>query len=63
MKGRHDDDATPRAVVRPRQVPDRRAMAVAPESEGIGNAAAFLCSNEASMVSGVAMEVDGGRCI
>lgn len=29
----------------------------------IGNAAAFLCSDEASMITGVAMEVDGGRCI
>jgi 3-oxoacyl-[acyl-carrier protein] reductase len=31
--------------------------------EDLGNAAAFLCSDEASMVTGVAMEVDGGRCI
>ncbi|MEM6463547.1 MAG: SDR family oxidoreductase [Pseudomonadota bacterium] len=31
--------------------------------EDMGNAACFLCSNEASMVTGVAMEVDGGRCI
>ncbi len=31
--------------------------------EDMGNAAAFLCSDEASMVTGVAMEVDGGRCI
>jgi 3-oxoacyl-[acyl-carrier protein] reductase len=31
--------------------------------EDIGNAAAFLCSDEASMITGVAMEVDGGRCI
>ncbi len=29
----------------------------------IANAALFLCSDEASMVTGVAMEVDGGRCI
>jgi 3-oxoacyl-[acyl-carrier protein] reductase len=29
----------------------------------IGNAACFLCSDEASMVTGVALEVDGGRCI
>jgi 3-oxoacyl-[acyl-carrier protein] reductase len=29
----------------------------------IGNAAAYLCSDEASMVTGVAMEVDGGRVI
>ncbi|KAG1713834.1 4-formylbenzenesulfonate dehydrogenase TsaC1/TsaC2 [Nymphon striatum] len=31
--------------------------------EDMGAAAAFLCSDEASMVTGVAMEVDGGRCI
>jgi len=31
--------------------------------EDIGNAACFLCSDEASMVTGVAMLVDGGRCI
>jgi 3-oxoacyl-[acyl-carrier protein] reductase len=31
--------------------------------EDMGNAACFLCSDEASMVTGVAMEVDGGRCI
>jgi len=31
--------------------------------EDIGHAACFLCSDEASMVTGVAMEVDGGRCI
>jgi 3-oxoacyl-[acyl-carrier protein] reductase len=31
--------------------------------EDIGNAACYLCSDEASMITGVAMEVDGGRCI
>lgn len=31
--------------------------------EDLGNAACFLCSEEASMITGVAMEVDGGRCI
>ena len=31
--------------------------------EDIGSAAAFLCSDEASMITGVAIEVDGGRCI
>ncbi len=31
--------------------------------EDMGNAAAFLCSHEAGMITGVAMEVDGGRCI
>lgn len=31
--------------------------------EDIANAACFLCSDEASMITGVAMEVDGGRCI
>jgi 3-oxoacyl-[acyl-carrier protein] reductase len=31
--------------------------------EDLGNAACFLCSDEAGMITGVAMEVDGGRCI
>jgi len=31
--------------------------------EDMGNAACFLCSDEASMITGVAMEVDGGRVI
>lgn len=31
--------------------------------EDIANAACYLCSDEASMVTGVAMEIDGGRCI
>lgn len=31
--------------------------------EDMGNAAAFLCSDAASMITGVAMEIDGGRCI
>ena len=31
--------------------------------EDMGNAACFLCSDEARMITGVAMEVDGGRCI
>ena len=31
--------------------------------QDMGNAACYLCSDEASMVTGVAMEVDGGRCI
>ncbi|HSF64044.1 MAG TPA: glucose 1-dehydrogenase [Paracoccaceae bacterium] len=31
--------------------------------EDLGHAAAFLCSDEASMITGVALEVDGGRCI
>lgn len=31
--------------------------------EDMGNAACFLCSDEASMITGVAMEVDGGRCV
>lgn len=31
--------------------------------EDLGNSACFLCSDEASMITGVAMEVDGGRCV
>lgn len=33
------------------------------QPDDMGNAAAFLCSDEASMITGVCMEVDGGRCI
>ena len=29
----------------------------------LGNAACFLCSDEASMITGTILEVDGGRCI
>jgi len=31
--------------------------------QDMGAAAAFLCSDEAGMITGVCMEVDGGRCI
>lgn len=31
--------------------------------QDMGNAACFLCSDEASMITGSALEVDGGRCI
>jgi 3-oxoacyl-[acyl-carrier protein] reductase len=31
--------------------------------DDMGNAAAFLCSDEAAMITGAALEVDGGRCI
>jgi len=33
------------------------------QPEDMGNAACFLCSDEASMITGISMEVDGGRCI
>lgn len=33
------------------------------QPEDMGEAAAFLCSDAASMITGVALEVDGGRCI
>ncbi len=29
----------------------------------LGNAACFLCSDEAALITGVALEVDGGRCL
>ncbi len=31
--------------------------------EDMANTACFLCSDEASMITGTALEVDGGRCI
>ena len=31
--------------------------------QDLGHAAVFLCSDEAGMLTGVALEVDGGRCI
>lgn len=31
--------------------------------DDIASAACFLCSREADMITGIAMEVDGGRCI
>ncbi len=31
--------------------------------QDLGNAAAFLCSEDAAMLTGVALEVDGGRCV
>ncbi len=31
--------------------------------EDIANAAVYLCSDEAAMVTGVCLEVDGGRCV
>ncbi|WP_424927518.1 glucose 1-dehydrogenase [Amaricoccus tamworthensis] len=31
--------------------------------QDLGNAAAWICSNEADMLTGVAMEIDGGRCV
>ena len=50
--------------------PERRAQFISTiplgrfsQPEDLGNAAAFLCSDEASMITGSALEVDGGRCI
>jgi 3-oxoacyl-[acyl-carrier protein] reductase len=31
--------------------------------QDIANAACYLCSDEANMVTGICMQVDGGRCI
>ena len=33
------------------------------QPEDMGQAASFLCSDAASMITGTALEVDGGRCI
>ena len=33
------------------------------QPEDLGSAACFLCSEDASMITGVTLEVDGGRCI
>ena len=33
------------------------------QPQDIASAACFLCSDEASLVTGITMEVDGGRCI
>ncbi len=33
------------------------------QPQDMGQAACFLCSDEASMITGTALEVDGGRCI
>ena len=50
--------------------PERRAKFLATIPLGrfstpddLANAALFLCSDEASLITGVALEVDGGRCI
>jgi len=51
-------------------MPQRRARVLATIPLGrlstpadIAAAAAFLCSDEASLITGVALEVDGGRCL
>ena len=31
--------------------------------QDIGNTAAFLCSEEASFLTGIEIPVDGGRCV
>ncbi|MEM9967945.1 MAG: SDR family oxidoreductase [Pseudomonadota bacterium] len=33
------------------------------QPDDMGNAACYLCSDEATMITGICMEVDGGRCI
>ena len=51
-------------------MPQRRARVLATIPLGrlstpadIAAAAAFLCSDEASLITGVALEIDGGRCL
>jgi 3-oxoacyl-[acyl-carrier protein] reductase len=39
------------------------ARAACPRRTDIANAALYLCSDEAEFITGVAFEVDGGRCI
>ena len=34
-----------------------------PSPKDLANAACFLCSDEASLITGASLEVDGGRCI
>jgi 3-oxoacyl-[acyl-carrier protein] reductase len=50
--------------------PEKRAQFVSSipwgrlsQPQDMANAALFLCSDEADMVTGTCMEVDGGRCI
>jgi len=50
--------------------PEKRAQFVSSipwgrlsQPQDMANAALFLCSDEADMVTGICMEVDGGRCI
>ncbi len=50
--------------------PERRAKFLASiplgrfsRPDDLGHAAAWLCSDEASLVTGVCLEIDGGRCI
>ena len=50
--------------------PEKRAQFVSTipwgrlsQPEDMANAALFLCSDEAEMVTGTCMEIDGGRCI
>ena len=50
--------------------PEKRAQFVSSipwgrliQPEDMANAALFLCSDEADMITGACLEVDGGRCI
>lgn len=54
---REDNEANRQAMI------DSIPMGRLSTPADVANAAAFLCSDEASMITGVAMEVDGGRCI
>ena len=70
MKITNEHFDTMAAMVSPLDTPEKRAAFKATIPWGrlstphdIGNAAVFLCSDEAQMVTGDVLQVDGGRCI
>ena len=58
------------SLLDPEDFPQRRAAFLSTIPLGrfstpadLAQAAVYLCSDEASLVTGVALEIDGGRCI